>query len=205
MIIIGASGLGREVLWVANRLNIKVKGFLDDNTDSPIDKKPILGPVNQIVIYENCQFIVAIANPSIRQKVVNYIDKSFNVSYLTLIDPSAQISLESVSVEPGTLISAGTVVTENVRIGKHCIINKNCSIGHDVFIDDFCTIAPLVGISGNVSLKAKVEVGMGACIRQGVTLNERSLLGMGSVLLQDLPENSVMVGNPAKLLRPNNS
>ena len=59
----------------------------------------------------------------------------------------------------------------------------------------------MAAISGNVTLHDLVEVGTGAVIRQGLTLEGGSMLGMGGVLTKNIPEKFIFAGNPAKKLK----
>ena len=81
------------------------------------------------------------------------------------------------------------------------ILNLNVTVGHECDIKDFVTIAPMAAISGNVTLNTLVEVGTGAVIRQGLTLETGSMLGMGGVLTKNIPERFIFAGNPAKKLK----
>jgi acetyltransferase-like isoleucine patch superfamily enzyme len=54
-----------------------------------------------------------------------------------------------------------------------------------------------------VNIGSYTYIGSGALIREGVTIGDNVIIGMGSVVLKDVPDKSVMVGNPAKKLREN--
>ena len=81
------------------------------------------------------------------------------------------------------------------------ILNLNVTVGHDDEIHDFVTVAPMVALSGNVTLEEGVEVGTGAAIRQGITMACGSMLGMGGILTKDSEANTIYVGSPAKPLK----
>ena len=56
-------------------------------------------------------------------------------------------------------------------------------------------------ISGNVKVGLGVEIGTSAAIRQGISLANGCGIGMGSIVVKDVPANTLVVGNPAKPLR----
>lgn len=204
LIIVGFSGFAKEVYWLASRLGITVAGFLDDNESvlgASFGSAKVLGKIEDWDRYDNCQFIIAIGNPRIRQKVFKKMTVNSCPDFATIIDPAAIVSASDVSVGPGSIVCAGTVCTVDIKIGAHVIVNLNGTIGHDVVIDDFVTIAPMVAISGNVHIQSLVEVGTGACIRQGLVLESGSMLGMGSVLTKNVKQNVVFFGNPAKAFK----
>lgn len=201
LIIVGFSGFGKEVYWLATRLGIKVIGFLDDS-ESVVGKSfgtaNVLGKIDSWIDHNDCQFIIAIGNPRVRNKVFKKMVSFGSPFFATLVDPAAILHEPHVSVGAGSIVCAGTVCTVDVVIGAHVIINLNCTVGHDTALEDFVTIAPMVAISGNVHIHNRVEVGTGACIRQGLIMEAGSMLGMGSVLTKNVKRNVVFFGNPAK-------
>lgn len=204
LVIVGFSGFGREVLFLANRLGLEVEGFLDDNPavqESEFAGVSVLGAVDQWRDYKGCKFVIAVGNPLVREKIYNKMLESGTPKFATLIDPAAIVVPGMTDVGEGSIICAGTVCTVAVNVGNHVIINLNCTIGHDVTMDDFVTIAPMVAVSGNVSMGRSVEIGTGASIRQGLKVGDGSMLGMGSVLTKDMPEKVVFFGSPAKCIR----
>ena len=204
LIIIGFSGFAKEVYWLASRIGIDVHGFLDDNSlvhGAFFDHCMVLGSISDWKLYEDCVFVIAIGNPRVRKKVLKKMLIDGTPEFVRLIDPQAILDSDFVNVGPGSIICAGTVCTVNISIGAHVIVNLNCTIGHDVVIDDYATIAPMVAISGNVHVGERVEVGTGASIRQGLILESGSMLGMGSVLTKSIKENIIFFGNPAKAFK----
>lgn len=204
LIIVGFSGFGKEVFWLASRLGLKVRGFLDDNpavSGWSFGGAAVLGGVMQWQEHEDCDFVIAIGNPRIRKKVLEKMSSVGSPTFATLIDPAAVLMPEHVSVGSGSVICAGTICTVDVSIGAHVIINLNCTVGHEIRIDDFATIAPMVAISGNVHIGTCAEIGTGAAIRQGLTVNSGAMVGMGSVLTKSVAENTVVFGSPAKSIK----
>jgi sugar O-acyltransferase (sialic acid O-acetyltransferase NeuD family) len=204
LIIIGASGHALEIHFLAERLGLRIKGFLDDNVsvwDSEVLGSPVLGGIDRWVEHDECQFTVAIGSPRVRRKVIEQMECAGQPAFATLIDPAAIVSGREVTIGTGSVICAGVVLTTRISLGKHVLINRNATIGHESRLGDYVTIAPLAAVSGRVSLAELVEVGTGACIRQGLNMAHGSMLGMGGVLVQDVEDNALMVGNPARLLR----
>ncbi|MES2868416.1 MAG: acetyltransferase [Pseudomonadota bacterium] len=201
LVIVGFSGFGKEVYWLASRLGLRVRGFLDDNTDvqgQTFGAAEVLGKVSEWVNYSDCQFVIAVGNPRVRHVIYKKMISLGAPVFACLVDPSAIVQAADVQLGPGSIVCAGTICTVDVVIGSHVIINLNCTVGHEVVIGDFVTVAPMVAISGNVTIAAHVEIGTGSSIRQGLSLETGSMLGMGSVLTKDIKENMVFLGNPAR-------
>lgn len=203
LIIIGASGFGKEVLWLAQRLGRNVIGFLDDtpekqNTD--VLDFPVIGKIDQFVKFNNVEFVIAIGSPRGRELIVKRMSESNQPKFTTLIDPTA-IMGKNIKIGEGSIICAGAILTVDIFVGNHVIVNLNSTIGHDVAIEDFVTIAPNVSISGNVILANKVEVGTNAAIKEKIRVGCGAVVGMGSVITRDIEENKVVVGNPARAIK----
>ncbi|MBQ3640802.1 acetyltransferase [bacterium] len=205
IIIVGAGGFGLEVWWLASQLGYNILGFLDDAYDKENNKenysKPILGKVSDWLSFKDCEFVIAVGSPRTRKKIYDKMEAGDEKPcFATLVAPSFQHGF-NVRIGEGSIICAGVVATAEVTIGKHCIINLNSTIGHECIIQDFVTIAPLVAISGQVHLENFVEIGTGAAIRQGLTVEVGGFLGMGGVLTKNMPQNTMFYGNPAKFIK----
>lgn len=204
LIIIGASGFGREVAWLVERIN-KTKptwdllGFLDDNLEiqgTIINTYPVLGTCETVSDYREAYFICAVAAAQVRRKIIRKIEAIATLKFATLIDPNVIMS-ESVKVGKGCIICAGSIITVNIRIGNHVIINLDCTIGHDAIISDFVTIYPSVNISGITEVGEAVEIGTGTQMIQGKKIGNDTIVGAGAVIVKDLPQKCTAVGSPA--------
>ena len=205
LIIICAGGLAREVLWLASECSEMwhVVGYLDD-TDSlqatTICGSPVLGKIDDWTKYPDAYFVVALGDPRNRKAIVERMEANGRVNFATLIHPSVKYS-KFVQIGEGSIVTAGCIITTQVRIGRHCIINLSSTIGHDVIINDYCTLAPQSIVSGNVELGAGVEVGTGATIIEKNIIGSGSFVGAGSIISKNLEENGCFVGNPARRIK----
>ena len=203
LIIIGGGGFAKEVIWLANDCNRKVRGVLDDSVEThntQLQGVKVLGDVSSWVNYKDCDFIIAIGSPRTRLKVLGRMLTFGKPDFATLIHPSVRLS-NTVRIGKGSIICAGSILTADINLGKHNILNLNVTVGHECEFADYVTLAPMVAVSGNVKLESLVEVGTGAVIRQGLTLNYGSMLGMGAILTKNIPERMIYAGNPAKKLK----
>lgn len=89
-------------------------------------------------------------------------------------------------------MSAGNVYLEDyVRIAMNVQIITN---NHDPYDRDVLTIK-------DVRIKKNAWIGAGATILPGVTVGENAIVGAGSIVTKDVPNNAVVVGNPARVIK----
>lgn len=204
LVIIGASGHMKDVAFIVESLGGEwnLKGILDDDpahAGATIAGRPVLGPVAAWRDHLDCAFVVAVGAPRTRAKIVRGMSP-MRPRFATLIHAAARVSSWA-KLGEGTMIGPGGTVSVDAEVGAHVIVNANATIAHDDRIGDFCTIAPLAAISGNVVCEDGVEIGTGAVIRQGTRIGRGAMVGMGAVVTRDVAANECVVGNPARRLR----
>jgi sugar O-acyltransferase (sialic acid O-acetyltransferase NeuD family) len=191
--IIGAGGFAREIKAVIGDPSIKF--FVDDeymNTESGVYGLSQFDP-------EKYQVVVAVADPTDRANIVKRLPK--NTKYFTFIDPTAQIHGTDVEIGEGSIICSGTIITTNVKIGKHAHLNLITTIGHDCKIGDYFTTAPGTQISGNEIIGDRVYFGTRSCIRQKLSICDDVTIGMNAGVVKNITEPGVYVGTPAKKIK----
>ena len=192
--IVGAGGFGREVYWSLNPIErANTVFFVDDEYWDGSDEK--LLPLSR---FESDKFelVVAIADSLHRERIVNSLPK--NTKYFTHIHPTAQIQGEDVTIGEGSIVCAGSIITTNVKIGKHAHINLITTIGHDCVIGDYFTTAPGVQISGNETIGNNVYFGTRSCIKQKLSVCDNVIIGMNAGVVKNITEPGTYVGTPAK-------
>lgn len=209
LIIIGASGFGREVAWAVERQNKvaptwNLLGFLDDNDElqgKDVNGYRVLGKTVDVSRYPDSYYVCAVGVSRTREKIVNSVLKiNPSIKFGTVIDPTAEMS-ERVKIGEGTIICAHTIITVNIDIGSHVIINLDCTIGHDAILQDFVTLYPSANVSGITHIGHCAELGTGMQIIQGKSIGDYSIIGAGAVVVKDIPPRCTAVGSPAKPIK----
>jgi UDP-2-acetamido-3-amino-2,3-dideoxy-glucuronate N-acetyltransferase len=129
----------------------------------------------------------------------------------------------------GCEIGDNTKVGAFVEIQKNAIIGQNCKISSHTFICEGVHIEDNVFIGHNVTfindlypravtpegkmqndedwevlptfVKKGVSIGSSATILAGITIGEKAIIGAGAVVTKDVPANTIVAGNPARILR----
>lgn len=121
---------------------------------------------------------------------------------LTLVHPRATVSATA-TIGPGTVICAGAVVGPNAVIGAACIINTCATVDHECVVCEGVHISPGANLAGRVYVGRGSWVGLGARVLDCVRIGDFTVVGAGAVVLEDLPDNVVAVGVPAKIIGSN--
>lgn len=117
----------------------------------------------------------------------------------TLIDPTVFVASTS-HIGLGCVIYPHCYVGAHAWIGDFLFCLADTVINHNDFIAEGVTLTSGVILAGDVRVEADCYLGQGCTVRELVTIGRGSLVGMGSVVLHDVPPNSVMAGNPARRL-----
>ena len=207
IVIISAAGFAEEVLFAIQECNKKclkyeVLGFVDDNTSlhgKIIKSFPVLGGLEWIKKNSSeIRYVLAIGDGLIRRKIIKKLDKK--VKFETIIHPTVSCyNLSSIGV--GSIIESHCIIQPNVKIGKHVVVNFQCSIAHDCTIGDFVTLQPNVHISGANKIEEETYVGVGSTTTENLSIGKKSIIGAGSVVLNNVKSNSVYLGSPAKFYK----
>ena len=192
----GASGHGKVIIDILESMGWVIDSILDDNPNlSQLLSYPITRP-NASMLINTQQVIISIGNNRVRK----ILSKSMNCTFATAIHPTSSISTYA-RVQEGTVVMAGVIINSESTIGKHCIVNSGAVVEHDCFIDDFVHISPNASLAGNVRVMEGAHVGIGASVIQGITIGKWATIGAGSVIINDVPDYAVVVGNPGKIIK----
>ncbi|MDD5453908.1 MAG: acetyltransferase [Candidatus Ratteibacteria bacterium] len=205
--ILGAGGFAREVLNIFTDLGAEssVRGFIEESISrvgkrlngKDIHSSIILNPSTGLDPKET-NLICAIGTP-LRKRWIEET-KAQGYDYIAVVHPST-INSRWITLGEGVIICAGNILTSQISIGNHSIINLGCTIGHDVSIGKYTTVSPGVHISGKVTIGDECFIGTGSVIVEKVSIGNRSFIGAGAVVTKDIPEDTLAMGVPAKLIR----
>ena len=205
LIILGAGGFGRELLqWVKdiNRLEKKwqIKGFLDDNLKVLDGKKcdyGILGKIQDWQPSENEEFALAIANPQTKENVTNLL-KSRGGVFAEIIHPGAKIC-DFAEWGEGLVMYPGAVLNPNCQVGNFVTLLAS-AVPHDAVIGDFVTISSNCGLTRGVRIGKRAFLADHACVLPEHKIGEDAYVGMGSVVVRNVPAGKKVFGNPARVI-----
>lgn len=208
MLIIGAKGFAKELLETVCQLNPdeSVACYDDVSNDLPdflFGKYSIIRNLEDAEKYLNNageKFALGVGNPHLRYKLTKKF-KSIGGELTSVISPFAHIGKWGNALGQGSNILTNAVIESNNKIGVGNLIHVNALISHDVTTGDFCEISPAVNLLGGVSVGNFCSIGTVACILPKIKIGDNVVIGAGAIVTKDMPDNSLVRGVPAKIVK----
>ena len=201
MCIIGTGGYAKEIFWLIEEIGIadQVECFMEPD-DGYEERTMMDRPVRPQSEFDSSKHsaIIAIGNSRIREKVVQQLPA--DTEYPNLISPNAQVT-RWVKLGKGVIIQTSVVVTVDVTIGDFVHLNGFTTVGHDTIVGDFTTTTVFVALSGECNIGKHSYWGNGASVRQGMTICDHVMVGMGGMVVKPITEPGVYAGIPAKKIK----
>jgi acetyltransferase-like isoleucine patch superfamily enzyme len=116
-----------------------------------------------------------------------------------VVDPDAAMA-DDVEHGPGLFVAAHATVMPGTRLGAHVAVRGGGYVGHDAVLDDYAFVGANAVVCGYVRLEAGAHVAPGALVREGTRIGRYAVIGLGAVVVHDVPDYAVMVGNPARMI-----
>lgn len=119
------------------------------------------------------------------------------ISPHAVVSPSAQLGR-------GVAIMAGAVINAETSVGSLSIINTGATVDHDNVIGEAVHIAPQCALAGNVRVEDGAFLGVGTRVVPERNIGARTVIGAGSVVIQDIESGVTAVGVPARIIKRHN-
>ena len=213
ILILGGTGAGMIAASIIDRKeDAEVMGFINDfvpvgdNIVSFERKIKVIGKTASVLDFlQDDNVYVFVAYEGIRNPYKSYdVWKSLHIpdeKYYSVIDDMAVVPYEYCNIGKGVMIAQFSQISPGSTLSDNCMMLGNSFLGHDSFVNEFSHLTTNSVIGAHVKVGKGVTIGMNSTIRGGVTIGDFSLVGAGSVVLHDVPPNTIVAGNPAKVLR----
>lgn len=202
-IIIGAGTYGQVYAEYLKDFYL-VTGFYDDDLslqNREIGGIKVKGSVDEALKNEKgCAVFIPIGNNPVRLSLFErFIDAGFELP--SFIHPNTMIH-ESVNIGKSVYILPGTHIMPLTSIGDFTMISMGVNIAHHNMIEKGCFFSQGTNVGASMHIKELAYVGIGATLMTGVKeIGSDCLVGAGAVVIKNVPNNAIMAGVPAKILR----
>jgi len=207
VILLGAANpeTGRMIRAVERvQPNFKVLGFIDNDPEKKgklFVGLPVFGGFEVLddLIRNDTYFVNLITGSTrTRYETSRYMAQK-GCKFCNFIHPSIDLTMVEIGV--GNYLQEGVIVQAGVRIGNNASIHIGALIGHETLIGSSVFIAHGVSISGCVEIGDGAFVGTNATILPRLKIGKWATIGAGAVVVKDVPDYTVVVGNPAKPMK----
>jgi len=209
ILVLGADPQARIIPDILESLdNLELLGFVEWGEG----RKFLIGDAAGFPVFNGTQFpeeiksklgpfevIIAMSRMEKRKELIRQVH-DIPLTPVSIIHPSAIIS-KSAKIGRGCLIAPGVIIGPGVDIGDHTILNSAVTIDHDTVIQENVIMGSGVHLPGYVKVLSHTFIGVGSCCVNGVTIGHNCLIGAGSVVTKDVPDNVIAAGVPAKEIR----
>jgi acetyltransferase EpsM len=213
LIILGAGENGIMAADIIEKNNIdyakyKIIGYLDDDKNkigNNIAGYPVLGPMSSWKECEKSFFtspLVSSPKNNHLKKVIFDKLKIPNKLYINIISRDLKLPEDLISGNANLIIS-GSQFQSNIKIGSNIYISNNVVICSNTKIDDYVNISNSASIQGGVQIEEGAYIGANSSIIGYTKIGKWSIVGMGSVVLNEVEDFQIVAGNPARVIGVN--
>jgi sugar O-acyltransferase (sialic acid O-acetyltransferase NeuD family) len=202
-VVVGAGGFGREVYryvldcLAVGSLRAHTVGFADDRPEAldGFGVGPLLGSPREVA-WEDYDAVIAVGDPHTREELASLISDEGG-RLVTLVHPTAYVAPGSV-LGDGVIVGPFAFVSTDVTLGEGTVLNTYASVGHDCRVGDHVVLSPYAVLNGNCQVGARTFLGTHATVTPGRNVGQDVKIAAGSVVMRDVPDGSLAIGNPAK-------
>jgi sugar O-acyltransferase (sialic acid O-acetyltransferase NeuD family) len=122
----------------------------------------------------------------------------YKQNFETLIHPSVNSSF--VRIQTGSIIHENVILEAGVFIDEFAVISSGSIVCHESKIGKYSFISSGVKIAGLVEIQERVTILLGATILPRLTIEEDAIISAGSVVVEEIKKSSLVIGNPARAI-----
>ena len=201
--IYGAGGAGREAKEIAEIINQwEELVFIDDTEECCIYKnikKLPFDQFEQIYSPQNTEIIIALGEPQYKKMLYDkVVAKGYALA--NVIHPAAIIN-KSATLGHGLLIKAGAIVSSDAVVEDNVSIEEYAVVGHDTIVRKHSQLSTFSVIAGHCEIGESTYIALSVPVKEMTRIGSNVVVGMGSVVVRDIPDDVIAMGNPARAIK----
>lgn len=185
----------------------QIVGIVDSIAEigSTVFGYPVIGRQEHIadlcLTYNANAGFVAIGDNYSRKFVQDFIvTQVSDFEFVNAIHPSVCIGRET-KLGCGIMMAAGVIVNPGCTIEDFCILNTGAQLEHNSYMGEYSHLSCASITGGKVSIGRFAAITLGVTLIDRISIGENTVVGSGSLVINDLPDNVLAYGNPAKIIR----
>lgn len=204
--IVGAGKLGEQIAHYALTDNHYSKVvFIDDfSLEKEINGIKIIGRTDQIeYLFDKKLFdelIIGIGYKFLNKRKEIYTQLKDKIPFGKIMHSTSWIDGTAI-IKRGSVIYPNCSIDLNSVVEENTVINNSCSISHDSIIGKHSFLSPSVSIAGFVKIEECCNIGINTTIIDNIQITSNTQTGGGTVVIKNIVESGLYVGNPAKFIR----
>jgi sugar O-acyltransferase (sialic acid O-acetyltransferase NeuD family) len=131
------------------------------------------------------------------------INKVPNFNFVNAIHPSVIVG-NNVTIGCGVVAMAGCIFNPKSKIGDFTFFATGAQIEHDCIIEDYASVSAGSVTGGYVKLGKFSAITLGVVVMDRIEIGENSVIGSGSLVTKNVPDNVLSYGSPSKIIRQRN-
>jgi len=189
-VLFGYGGHANEVM---SQMGKKLKCYVDDEYVNQYTF-----PISEFNPFEE-KIMVTVSNSVDREEIIKKLPKE--TKYFSFIHPTTLIMDDNIEIGEGSFIGAYSILTTNIKLGKHTLLNRGNHVGHDTVSGNYLSMMPGAIISGNVTIGDRVYVGSNSSVKEKIKICNDVIIGLNSGVVKDIKKEGVYVGLPTKKIK----
>ena len=212
LLIIGGHGSGEIAISIFEDVNKiseewDIVGYLSDirKPGQYLGKHKVIGTTDEIEDYVSKGYYIHNALFFNAKDKENRVEKFRKLKIpleanATAIHPTAYI-MPGTKIGYGVLICPYVATSFGIEIENYIHIYTQGFIGHSSIIKDFSTIAAHSVIGARILINEGAHIGLNSSIRENLIIGKYSIVGMGAVVVENVDDYGIAVGNPARVIK----
>lgn len=211
LIILGGAGNGTVIAStivdvMQSSSEWELLGYLNDGDreGEQIEGYPVLGKIadaGRFSLRDDAYFIYALTTVKKARERAEILraltlprDKFATIVHPTAVVAHSALLGHGVVLMPHTVVGPGAVMEDHAQLYAHGFV------GHHSKVGELCFVANNASIGGYVNIERGAHIGSNSSILERVTIGEWAVVGLGAVVLKDVPPYAKVVGNPARFI-----
>jgi sugar O-acyltransferase (sialic acid O-acetyltransferase NeuD family) len=204
--ILGSGHLGQQIAHyaISDHHYDKVVFFDDFTTEKTVNGFSVLGTVTAIEAeFANHAFdelVLGIGYKHLLARKALFERFEAKIPFGTIIHSSAWVDLTA-TIGKGCIVYPCCCIDAHAVIDKNTVLNISCTVAHDTYVGKHCFLSPRVALAGFVTTEEMCLFGINSTVIDSVSIVAGTQLGGGTVVIKNIEEKGLYVGNPQRFIR----